>query len=200
MLADALVGIENPLVIALPRGGVVVADPIARRLGAELDVLIVRKLGVPGHEEFGMGAIAEGGFETINTELATRLGISDTEIAGVRAKEVAELDRRCKMYRGEKARLAIEGRNVIVVDDGIATGGTVEVVLAAIVSERPNSITLAVPVAPPATLNRLGAICSAVVCPLTPARFSAVGEWYDRFDQTSDHEVCEILDSARRRD
>lgn len=187
---------EHPIVIGLTRGGVPVAEEVARELGAPLEILIVRKLGVPGHVELGMGAIAEGGGPELDQEMVAELGISIPELRDVIAREAAEVVRRGRLYRGERPMVSLAGRTVLLVDDGIATGGTVRAALRAIRARGAARVILAAPVAEPSTLARLAGEADEIVVPLQPDRLRAVGLWYERFDQTSDDEVMEILDRA----
>jgi putative phosphoribosyl transferase len=185
------------LVLALPRGGVPVAFEVARTLHAPLDVFIVRKLGLPGHEEFAMGAIASGGVMVMNPDLAN-FHIPEAAIEEVVARERAELDRRERLYRDDRAPLPIEDRTVILVDDGLATGSTMLAAATAVRKRQPRSIVVAVPVAATETCQAFRGVVDEVVCAVTPAPFLAVGAWYDDFGQTSDAEVHALLDAAWR--
>ncbi|HWP83760.1 MAG TPA: phosphoribosyltransferase [Terriglobia bacterium] len=184
------------VVLALPRGGVPVGFEIASRLGAPLDLVIVRKLGVPGQEELAMGAIATGGFQVLNPEVVHILGISETTLASVAARERAELERRERRYRGERPAPAIAGRAVILVDDGIATGTTMRVAIAALKQQSPSRIIVAVPVAPRSTCESLKREVDEVVCLLMPEDFVAIGKWYADFSQVPDEVVCDLLERA----
>lgn len=200
-VADGLgdyAGRPDVLVLGIPRGGLAVASEIARALGAPLDVFAVRKLGVPGHEELAMGAIATGGVVVRNDEVIEGLGISEELIDAVVARERRELQRREQAYRGERAPLEVAGRSVIVVDDGLATGSTMRAAVRALRARGPARIVVAVPVAPPDTCESLRSEADEVVCPFTPEPFQAVGLWYDAFPQLEDEEVREILEQARR--
>ena len=181
------------LVLALPRGGVIVGAEVARHLGAPLDAILVRKLGVPGHEELAMGAIASGGVRILSGDVIEALGIPDRDIAAVAAAEEDELERREQAYRGVKAAPAVRGRTVILVDDGLATGATMRAAAAAVRSQEPARVVVAVPVAPAATCDLLRPLAADVVCLPTPARFHSVGEWYHDFAQTSDEDVRRLL-------
>jgi putative phosphoribosyl transferase len=183
------------LVLALPRGGVTVGAEVARALGAPLDVMLVRKLGVPGHEELAMGAIASGGVRIISDDMIAALGVSERELATVAAAEEAELVRRERLYRGDRGPLQVQGRTVILVDDGLATGATMRAAAAAIRTQRPARLIAAVPVAPEETCDALRAEVDVVVCTLTPEPFYSVGTWYEDFSQTTDDEVRELLRS-----
>jgi predicted phosphoribosyltransferase len=189
---------SDVLVLALPRGGVPVAYEVARALGAPLDVFIVRKLGVPGHEEYAMGAVASGGVRVVNREVVRTLGLSDTDIERVAARETAELERRERLYRGSRAEPDLGGRTVILVDDGLATGSTMKAAVKALAARNPAAIVVAVPIAAADTCRELAREVSEVVCAVTPEPFHAVGLWYENFAQTSDAEVHELLEKGRR--
>ncbi|MCC2637168.1 MAG: hypothetical protein K0Q68_887 [Moraxellaceae bacterium] len=196
-LAD-YAGDGDVIVLALPRGGVPVAFEVAQALKLPLDIFVVRKLGVPGHEEFAMGAIASGGVRVLRDDVVQTLRISPAEIARVAAREQAELERREHAYRGGRASPSLEGRTLLLVDDGLATGATMEAALEAVRQQRPARVVVAVPVAPAETLARLGAHADAVVCVATPEPFDAVGCWYREFPQTTDDEVRTLLAQAAR--
>lgn len=185
------------LVLGLPRGGVPVAFEVARALSAPLDVFVVRKLGLPHHEELAMGAIAMGGARVLDRGLIAQLGVSDAEIERVTGREEIELERRQKQYRGARPLPDIAGRTVILVDDGLATGSSMRVAVAALREEHPGKIVVAVPIAPEETCEMLRATADEVVCALTPEPFYAVGLWYHDFSQTSDEEVHDLLERAR---
>lgn len=191
-----LQGHEDLLVLALPRGGVAVGFEVARALHAELDVFIVRKLGYPGHEEYAMGAIASGGIRVMN--MAPGLSVTDRELDAILRREEAELARRERLYRGERAPIAVEGRTVIVVDDGLATGATMRAAVAAIRKLGPARLIVAVPVGAEETCQQLHREADEVVCAETPVPFHAVGLWYRDFPQSSDDEVKRLLEEARR--
>jgi len=197
-LAEALAdrGLPEPIVLGLPRGGVPVAAEVAARLGAPLDVLVARKIGAPGHKEYGIGAIAEGG-PVVSDQAALRaLRLDEAAFEGLVEAERAELRRRVEHYRSGRPMVAVEARHVVLVDDGLATGVTAEAALLALRRWDPASITLAAPVCARATADRLRAIADAVVFVQCPDDFHAVGLWYDRFDQTTDAEVVALLDAA----
>jgi putative phosphoribosyl transferase len=198
-LAEALrpyAGRPNLLVLALPRGGVPVGYEVARALHAPLDLLLVRKLGVPGHEELAMGAIASGGVRIVSEDVIAMLGIPDRVIATVAAAEEKELERRERLYRDARPAPNVRGRVVILVDDGLATGATMRAAAAALRTQRPEWLVVAVPVAPPETCEALRAEADDVVCALSPEPFIAVGAWYEDFSQTTDEEVRELLRRA----
>jgi putative phosphoribosyl transferase len=195
-LADALgayAGREDVLVLALPRGGVPVGYEVARALGVPLDVMQVRKLGVPGHEELAMGAIASGGVRIVSENVVEALRIPERVIATVAAAEAQELERRERIYREGRLFPEVRGRTVILVDDGLATGATMRAAAAALRSLGAERLVAAVPVAPKESCDALLAVLDEVVCASTPARFMAVGEWYEDFSQTSDEEVSDLL-------
>jgi predicted phosphoribosyltransferase len=195
-LAEKLAAYANRpdvLVLALPRGGVPVGFEVARELGAPLDVFLVRKLGVPGYEELAMGAVATGGVRVLNDEIVRGLGISEHEIDAAAARELQELARRQRLYRGDRPLPDIAGRTVILVDDGLATGATMRAAIAAVRQQQPARIVVAVPTASPDTCEELKAEADDVVCAMTPEPFLAVGHWYEDFTQTTDDEVRELL-------
>ncbi|NLW99558.1 MAG: phosphoribosyltransferase [Actinomycetales bacterium] len=184
---------RSPLVLALPRGGVPVALEVARALDAPLDVLVVRKLGMPGYEELAMGAIAGGGAEVINEDVVRSYGVPEAAIQAVREREQAELARRERAYRGDRPPLHLRGRDVVVVDDGVATGATIRAAVAALRQAGVGHITVAVPVAAPDVARQLAREADELVCLALPEPFGAVGRFYDRFDQTTDEEVRRAL-------
>lgn len=185
------------VVLALPRGGVPVGYEVARRLGAPLDVFLVRKLGVPGHEEYAMGAIASGGVRVENPEVTRYLrDVPAWEIEAVEARERAELARREVAYRAGRRPVAIRGRYVILVDDGLATGSTMRAAVAGLRQLGPRSVIVAVPVASPGACRDLSAVADGIVCARTPEPFRAVGLWYVDFAQTTDDEVRTLLDAS----
>jgi predicted phosphoribosyltransferase len=186
-------GRPDVLVLGLPRGGVPVAFEVAQALGAPLDVYLVRKLGVPGHAELAMGAIASGGVRVVNQAMLRSLRISPQQLDAVIRAEEAELRRQERVYRGDRPPPDVSGRTAILVDDGLATGATMQAAVAALRSAGPKEVVVAVPVAPPETCAELKAEADRVVCALTPEPFYAVGAWYRDFSQTSDDEVRELL-------
>jgi putative phosphoribosyl transferase len=184
------------IVLALPRGGVPVAYEVALALHAPLDVFLVRKLGLPGHEEYAMGAIATGGVRILDERVVRALGVSEAEIAAVTAAEQRELERRERRYRGDGPPPDVRGRTVLLVDDGLATGSTMLAAVTALRREAAARIVVAVPIAPLETCDALRDVADEVVCALTPEPFHAVGLWYEDFGQTSDDEVHELLARA----
>jgi putative phosphoribosyl transferase len=185
-----------PLVLGLPRGGVPVAFEVARALDAPLDVIVARKLGAPGHPELGIGAIAEGGARYVDRRAQRAVGITDAALAKVEAAETVELERRVARYRGDRPLPDLTERQVILVDDGLATGVTARAALRALVDRAPRSITLAVPVAASETVDELVRAGLDVLCLDQPRDFYAVGAWYQHFDETSDREVLRLLADA----
>jgi putative phosphoribosyl transferase len=191
-------GRDDVVVLALPRGGVPVAYEVARALGAPLDVFIVRKLGVPGHEEYAMGAVASGGVRVVSEDVVRSLGLTAADVERVAAREIAELERRERLYRGQRPEPELGGRTVILVDDGLATGSTMKAAVKALAARKPASIVVAVPVAAADTCRELARDVHEVVCAVTPEPFHAVGLWYEDFRQTTDDEVHALLDKGRR--
>jgi predicted phosphoribosyltransferase len=189
----AYAGRPDVLVLGLPRGGVVVAGEVARALGVPLDVIVVRKLGVPGQEELAMGAIASGGIRILNRDVVQPLHITTSEIDTVAGRELDELVRRERSYRDDRPPPAIQGRTILLVDDGIATGATVYAGIAAVRQQQPARIVVAVPVAAPSTCRDLLSVADEVVCVVMPESFYAVGSWYDDFSATTDEQVRATL-------
>ncbi len=184
---------DDVLVLALPRGGVPVAAEVARSLEAPLDIVLVRKLGVPGSEELAFGAIASGGFRVLNTDVVTMAGISREVIETVAAREHRELERREHAYRAGRPPREIAGRTVLLVDDGVATGASIRVALRAVRAHGAARVIVAVPVGAASTLDELAAEADDVVTVLAPGNLHAIGEWYDDFSQLTDPEVCALL-------
>jgi putative phosphoribosyl transferase len=189
----------RPIVLALPRGGVPVAFEVAQALRAPLDVLVVRKVGMPGHEEFGLGALVLNSEPhlVLDEELLAQLKLTRGDLEAVINRETLEALRRRALYRDNRPAPQLQGRTIVVVDDGLATGGTARSALRAIRAERPNWLVLAVPAGAPDSLDRLAGECDSIVCPLRPAHFAAVGAWYDDFSPTEDDEVLELLNRSR---
>jgi putative phosphoribosyl transferase len=193
---EGYAGRRNLLILALPRGGVPVAFEVARALNAPMDVMLVRKLGVPGHEELAMGAIASGGIRILSDDVIAAFGITDRVIAAVAAQEQEELDRREKLYRDDRPSPTIRGRSIVLVDDGLATGSTMRAAALAIRVQNPEHLTVAVPVAPAETCAALRREVDEVICAVSPEPFFAVGNWYEDFSQTTDEEVHQLLERA----
>jgi putative phosphoribosyl transferase len=190
---------NDPVVLTLPRGGVPVGFEVAKALGAPLDVLIVRKIGAPGHPELGIGAVIDGGAPqlVLNDDVIRHVRPEAAYIEEEKRRQLAEIERRRRRYLGDRPAVPVEGRTVIVVDDGIATGGTVKAALRGVAGSRPARLVLAVPVAPADSLAELARDCDDVVCLATPEPFLAVGAHYRDFTQTEDDEVVRLLAEAR---
>ena len=186
------------IVLALPRGGVPVAYEIADALSLPLDVFIVRKLGVPGHEELAMGAIASGGVVALNDDIINALHITPSLIDSVKHEELAELVRREHVYRGNRPSPDFLEKTIILVDDGMATGSTMKAALAALQQQNPAMIIITVPVASHAMVVEMTDLVDAIICPLQPIEFHAVGLWYDDFSQTTDEEVIDLLEQSKQ--
>jgi putative phosphoribosyl transferase len=202
LLAELLrdyAGGDDVLVLALPRGGVPVGYEVAKALGVPLDVFVVRKLGVPGHEEFAMGAIASGGLAVLNRDAIQQLRIGEAEVQRAIAAEMRELQRREAAYRGDRDPPELEGKTVILVDDGLATGSTMRAAALAVRQRNPARIVVAVPVAAAETCDEFRDVVDEVICGAMPRPFQAVGLWYEDFSQTSDEEVRELLEQAAER-
>jgi putative phosphoribosyl transferase len=201
LLAEKLqqyAGRDNVLVLGLPRGGIPVALEVAQGLGAPMDVFVVRKLGVPGHEELAMGALASGGVRVINESVVAELGIDEATIARAAAAENAELGRREHAYRGDGGPIEMGGRTVILVDDGIATGSTMRAAVIAVRAQDPERLVVAVPAAAEQACAMLHAEVDEIVCLFTPEPFHAVGSWYDDFAPLSDESVRELRERGAR--
>ena len=200
LLAERLkqyAGKANVLVLGLPRGGVPVAVEIADAFGADVDIYLVRKVGVPGHEELAMGAVAAGDIRFLNEPLIRRLAISDAAIDAAIARELEVLERQSQTLRGDVPPPTIAGKTVILVDDGLATGATMAAAIMAVRKQNPEKIVVAVPVAPPETCDEMKRLADEVVCPATPELFGAVGLWYVDFSPVEDEQVRELLRQAR---
>lgn len=199
-LAQRLVALElqDPMVLALPRGGVPVAAEVAAATDAPLDVFVVRKIGLPGQPEFGVGAVAEGAEPLFDDAVLSRLGLARQDLADAVAREREELARRVARYRGSRPLPETTGRTVVLVDDGLATGVTARAALQALRRTEPARLVLAVPVCAPDAALALARDADHVVCVLQPDAFGAVGAWYDRFEQITDPQVLELLAVARR--
>jgi putative phosphoribosyl transferase len=201
ILGQRLAGIiddPNPLVLALPRGGVPVGFEVAQALNADLDIFLVRKLGVPGHEELAMGAIASGGVRVLNYALIQQLGVPPELVDRVTAREQQEIERRERLYREGRPAPEVSQRTVILVDDGLATGATMLAAAQALRAKQPKRIIVAVPVASKEACEEFGKYVDQIICLATPEPFYAVGAWYENFSQTSDDEVRELLERAAR--
>jgi putative phosphoribosyl transferase len=199
ILKTQVSGVET-IVLALPRGGVPVAYEVAVALGLPLDVLSVRKLGVPGHQELAFGAIATGGVCVYNPDVMAHFTDADESLRQVARKEIAELERREHAFRGGRPPLDVRDKEVLLVDDGLATGATMRAAVQALRAMKARKVTVAVPVGPPSTCDELAEMADLVVCPIQPRDFMAVGQFYRDFDQTTDAEVHDLLRRAHLRD
>lgn len=194
----AYAGRDDVLILALPRGGVPVGFEVALALDLPLDILLVRKLGVPGHEEYAMGAIASAGGSILHRDVINSLGITMATVEMVKRREAAELERREHLYRANRPPPVLQGRTLILVDDGLATGASMQAALQAAKAGKPARVIVAIPVAPPDTCRSLRGQADDIICLQSPEFFQAVGQWYEHFDQTRDEEVIELLDQADR--
>ena len=199
-LAAALTGIvdqdDRPLILGIPRGGVPVAAVVADQLGGDLDVLVAHKLGAPGNPEFAIGAVAEDGSTFVDDRVIAFHGIPTDYVRGETERQLAEVQRRARLLRNDRPPVQVAGRVCVVVDDGVATGATLEASLRLVEKLDASRVIAAVPVGPPDTIRRLGGAADVVVCPLQPRHFLAVGGWYEHFDQVPDQEVVELLDRS----
>jgi putative phosphoribosyl transferase len=195
---EAYAGRQDVVILALPRGGVPVAYEVARALHAPLDVFLVRKLGVPGHEELALGAIASGGTRVLNEDVVREVGIRPETIDRIAGLERLELERRERAYRSDRPALPLQNQVVLLVDDGLATGASMRAAARAVRARQPAKVVVAVPTAAAETCADLQADADEVVAVMTPSPFRAVGLWYDDFSQTTDAEVKELLELARR--
>ena len=186
----------NTVILALPRGGVPVAYEIGKELGLPVDIFVVRKLGVPGHEELAMGAIASGGVRHINRDVVDQLRIDSETIDVASRREQKEIERREQLYRGQRPPVDVRNKTVILVDDGLATGSTMRAAIAALRQHRPARIVVAVPAAAPRTCSDIADEVDEIICAATPEPFYAVGQWYQEFSQTTDDEVRDLLARA----
>lgn len=189
-------GRDDTIVLGLPRGGVVVAFEVARALGAPLDIFLVRKLGAPGQEELAVGAIASGGIRVMNEDVVRALGLTESRIEAIAAREQAVLDHRERLYRGQSKPPDLAGKVVILVDDGLATGASMRTAIRSLKSRAPARVVVAVPTAPPDTCAVLAREVDETVCLMTPEPFYSIGSWYLDFSQTSDEDVVELLQKA----
>lgn len=194
-----LLELASPVVLALPRGGVPVGFEVACALDAPLEVLVARKIGAPGHREFGIGAIAENGAEVVDRAALHALGLSEADFRSLVATEREELERRIEHYRGGRPLTDLRGREAVLVDDGLATGVTAEAALLTLRSRGPRRLVLGAPACALDTLERLQGLADEVVCITAPADFVAVGRWYENFEQTTDAEVLRLLELAASR-
>jgi predicted phosphoribosyltransferase len=197
-MLSSYAGRNDVVVLALPRGGVPVGFEVAQALGVPLDVFVVRKLGVPGHEELAFGALASGGTRILNSDVVRYLSMTSEVIDAVSERERSELERREHLYRGERPNTVLEAKTVILVDDGLATGASMRAAVAAVREQKPAQIVVAVPTAALDTCASLEAEVDELVSPLRPRNFRAVSLWYDRFEQVSDQEVRTLLERAKR--
>jgi putative phosphoribosyl transferase len=189
---------KRPVVFALPRGGVPVGVEVSRALNAPLEVIVARKLGAPGQPEFGIGAVAPGGVRILNERVVRALGVPDDYLDWISARESEEVERRLRLFRGDRPYPDLEGRTAILVDDGLATGVTARAALLALRRLNPRQLVLAVPVCAPQTVGALRSQTDDLICLLAPSELEAIGLWYRNFDQVPDEEVVHLLEEARR--
>jgi putative phosphoribosyl transferase len=185
--------LPRPVVVALPRGGVAVGVEVARRLGCPLVVFPVGKIGAPGSEELAVGAVAPGGVRVINDDVVAAMGLAPEQVEQLAVKALAKVDHQVEIYKGAEP-VPLEGRSVVVVDDGLATGATMRAALAVLRQQKPRRLVLAVPVAPQAALARFSALVDEEACPARPLHMEAVGAWYDDFEQMTDEDVAGLLE------
>lgn len=188
---------KSPLILAIPRGGVVVAYEIAEAMNAPLDMIFPRKIGAPGNEELAIGAVTEDGATVLNEKLVAQLNISKEYIDNERGRQIEEIRRRVMTYRGDKLPQKVEGRNVIIVDDGIATGATMRAAIKSVYERGASIVIVAVPVGPQLTIERLKDEVDRIVCPIVPEPFFAIGQFYEDFSQVSDEVVIQLMEKAR---
>jgi putative phosphoribosyl transferase len=193
-------GRDDLIVLGLPRGGIPVAYEVALALEAPLDAYVVRKLGVPGHEELAMGAIATGDVQILNHDIIAQVGVSDGALAAVVAREKRELHRRERLYRGTQPPPDLGGRTVLLADDGLATGATMRAAVMAVHQLGPRGVIVAVPVAAPSVVRAFDSLVNRIVASITPKQFRSLGVWYEDFSQTTDMEVCDLLAKAANRE
>ena len=194
---EAYANRQDVLVLALPRGGVPVAFEVVKALNVSLDVFVVRKLGVPSHKELAMGAIASGGMRILNEEIVCEENISVIDIDRVTETEQKELERRERLYRSDRPLPVLHGRTIILVDDGLATGATMYAAILALQKHQPAGIVVSVPVSSPQTCHKFEVLVDKTICVVTPSPFYSVGFWYENFPQTTDEEVCDLLEVSR---
>jgi putative phosphoribosyl transferase len=201
LLSQELKGLigRNPVVLGVPRGGVVVAQELARALDGELDIVLARKLRTPGHEELAMGSVAEGGRAFLNREVISELGINRASIEQEKRLQMAEIARRTQLFRQVRPRVPLRGRTVIVTDDGVATGATTQAAFWAVRHEGPDTLIAAIPVGAEETVRRLAADVDEMLCLRTPPFFAAVGQFYVRFEPVEDEDVLDILREEQQR-
>ncbi len=195
---SAYAGRSDVVIFALPRGGVPVAYEVSLALNAPLDIFIVRKLGLPGHEELAIGAIASGGIRVLNEDIILALNLPDEMINLVAEQEMRELERREKSYRGDRLPLSAHDKTAMLIDDGLATGASMRAAVAGVRTQSPARIVIAVPTAAPETCNALKFRVDEIVCAMTPAPFLGVGQWYEDFSQVTDEEVRTLLEKANQ--
>lgn len=198
-LAQALEDVAadgEAVVLGLPRGGVPVAYEVATTLGLPLDILVIRKLGAPGHPELAIGAVGTGGVRVLNERIITSLGVAEETVQRIAEEERHRVEEKESFLRGEREAVPLKGKRVILIDDGLATGASMRAAVATVRAKEPEQVIVAIPVAPPDTVEQLRQEVDRVVCLNAPASFSAVGQWYHHFDQTSDKEVQKLLRDA----